>query len=308
MYTAGTGDLTTGKPPRPDDRLRVAGVSKAYSGAVALRLVDRGLPALDDTIGERLPRLPKAWHAVTLLQLLRHTSSLADYSADPRHRFDSRRLLDFVAGEPLRFAPGSLYAYANSDNIAVALMAEAVTGRRYEEPLTELVRPAGLRRTSLPQGYRMPEPYIHGYDVSPPAEPEDVSELGASGSWASGGIVTTPAEPGAFTSAYGGPSLASAGTRKEQLGFLPGGASEPAGPGTNAAGAAIFRYTTRCGELYGHTGNTPGYTLLAASTPDGARSLVFAVDTQGDKAVKARLPARLRTVQEDFACALPGDR
>ncbi|MEF2528531.1 serine hydrolase domain-containing protein [Streptomyces sp. CS62] len=139
VYTAGTGDLTTGKPPRPDDRLRVAGVSKAYSGAVALRLVDRGLPALDDTIGERLPRLPKAWHAVALLQLLRRTSGLADYSADPRHRFDSRRLLDFVAGEPLRFAPGSLYAYATSDNIAVALMAEAVTGRRYEELLAELV-------------------------------------------------------------------------------------------------------------------------------------------------------------------------
>ncbi|MFJ7262050.1 serine hydrolase [Streptomyces globosus] len=114
VYTAGTGDLTTGKPPRPDDRLRVAGVSKAYSGAVALRLVDRVLPA-------------------------RHTSGLADYSADPRHRFDSRRLLDFVAGEPLRFAPGSLYAYANSDNIAVALMAEAVTGRRYDALLAELV-------------------------------------------------------------------------------------------------------------------------------------------------------------------------
>ncbi|MHC6624812.1 serine hydrolase domain-containing protein [Streptomyces globosus] len=149
MYTAGTGDLTTGKPPRPDDRLRVAGVSKAYSGAVALRLVDRGLPALVDTIGERLPRLPKAWHAVALLQLLRHTSGLPDHRAapgfreiviaDPRHRFDSRRLLDFVAGEPLRFAPGSLYTYANSDNIAVALMAEAVTGRRYEELLAELV-------------------------------------------------------------------------------------------------------------------------------------------------------------------------
>ncbi|KUL44011.1 hypothetical protein ADL12_05535 [Streptomyces regalis] len=60
---------------------------------------------------------------------------MATLSADPRHRFDSRRLLDYVADQPLRFRPGSRYQYSNSDNIAVALMAEAATGARYERLL-----------------------------------------------------------------------------------------------------------------------------------------------------------------------------
>ncbi|MEU3370667.1 serine hydrolase domain-containing protein [Streptomyces sp. NPDC006711] len=320
VYTAGVGDIATGRPPSPDDHMRIASISKAYSGAVALRLVDEKLLSLDDTIGDRLPDQPADWHAVTLRQLLQHTSGLPDFSAapefrnilqsDPHHLFDPRALLDFVADQPLRFRPGSLYEYSNSDNIAVALMAEAATGRRYEDLLKDLVyRPLGLRQTSLPLGYRLPRPYLHGYDITPPAHAEDVSEaISASGVWASGGIVTTPKELGVFIRAYGGPALLSEQTRKEQLTFRPGDSSEPAGPGTNAAGLAIFQYTTRCGVLYGHTGNFPGYTQLAATTPDGTRSLTFSINTQTSKSNKPALLARLRTVEEDFACALLNDR
>ncbi|MFJ3206174.1 serine hydrolase domain-containing protein [Streptomyces sp. NPDC086989] len=320
VYTAGVGDVATGRRPDLDDHMRIASIAKAFSGAVALRLVDEGLLSLDDTMGERLPGRPAGWHAVTLRQLLQHTSGLPDYSAapeflsilqaDPRHLFDPRALLDFVADEPLLFRPGTLYQYSNSDNIAVALMAEQATGRRYEDLLRDLVyHPLGLRRTSLPLGYRLPRPYLHGYDVTPPAEPEDVSQaLSASGVWASGGIVSTPRELGTFIRAYGGPGLLSDKTRKEQLTFRPGDSSEPAGPGTNAAGLAIYRYSTRCGVLYGHTGNFPGYTQLAATTPDGTRSLTFSINTQVNKDNKPALLARLRTAQEDFACALLEDR
>lgn len=182
VVRAGVADLDSGRPIRADDHTRIASTAKAFSGAVALRLVDRRALSLDDTIGRRLPSLPRQWRSVTLRQLLNHTSGLPDYTqspefleiltADPRHHFDSRRLLDFVADEPLLFRPGSKYQYSNSDNIAVALMAEAATGRPYEQLLRDLVyRPLGLRDTSLPQGYEMPEPYMHGYDVTPPNPP-----------------------------------------------------------------------------------------------------------------------------------------
>ncbi|MGW6565895.1 serine hydrolase domain-containing protein [Streptomyces sp. NPDC054975] len=317
LYRAGVADIRTGRPPRAGDHMRIASVAKAFSGAVALRLVDRGKLDLGDTIGERLPSLPAAWHQVTLRQLLNHTSGLPDFSRapafveilreDPRHRFDSRRLLDFVAEEDLLFAPGSRYAYSNSDNIAVALMAEAVTGQRYEQLLEQLVyRPLDMRQTSLPQGYRLPRPYLHGYEVTPPAGPQDVSEiLSASGVWASGGIVSTPKDLSAFAAAWaGGPGFLSQETRRDQRTFIPGAASEPAGPGVNAGGLAIFRYTTRCGTLYGHTGNFPGYTQLAAGTGDGKRSLTFSINTQTSKSLKPELLAKVRAVQEDFVCAL----
>ena len=70
-------------------------------------------------------------------------------------------------------------------NIAVALMAEAATRIPYEQLLHKLVyRPLGLRDTSLPQGYRMPKPYLHGYDVMPPRPPRGGGEgQGLYGVW-----------------------------------------------------------------------------------------------------------------------------
>lgn len=316
VYRAGVADVRTGSAPRATDHMRLASVSKAYSGAVALRLVDQGRLKLDTTIGERLPALPAAWCKVTLRQLLNHTSGLPDFTestefrrilgTDPHHVFDSRKLLDFVADEPLVFPAGARYQYSNSDNIAAALMAEAATGRRYEDLLKQLVhQPLNLRQTSLPQGFRLPRPYRHGYAVDAPAPPVDVTELfGSSGVWASGAVVATPDDLTAFIRGYAGGGLLSPRTRKQQLTFVPGGASEPAGPGVNAAGLAIFRYTTRCGVLYGHTGNTAGYTQLAAATADGRRSLTFSITTQVSKSIKPALLARVRAVQEDFACAL----
>ncbi|QOV34101.1 beta-lactamase family protein [Streptomyces ferrugineus] len=316
VVRAGVADLDTGRRPEPHDHMRIASAAKAFSGAVALSLVDRRRLRLDDTLRERLPGLPRAWGSVTLRQLLNHTSGLPDYSeapafvntliANPRHRFDSRRLLDHVADQPLRFPPGTRYQYSNSDNIAVALMAEAATGVPYERLLGELVyRPLGLHRTSLPQGYRMPAPYLHGYDVSPPAPPEDVSELiSMSGVWAAGGIVSTPTDMTRFVRGYAGGRLYGRGVVREQRRWIPGAASEPAGPGRNDGGLGIFRYTTRCGVVLGHTGNTAGYTQLIAATPDGRRSLTFSVTTQTSARVKPDLLRRLRAVQESFVCAL----
>ncbi|QNS03118.1 serine hydrolase domain-containing protein [Streptomyces xanthii] len=320
VVQAGVADLDTGRAPRSGDAMRIASTAKAFSGAVALYLVEHRLLKLDDTLRERLPALPRAWGKVTLRQLLNHTSGLPDYSqtqafadtlrADPHHHFDSRRLLDYAADEPLRFRPGSRYQYSNSDNIAVALMAEAVTHVPYERLLAEIVYgPLGLHRTSLPQGFRMPEPYLHGYDVSPPEPTEDVSELiGMSGVWASGGIVSTPADMSRFIGAYAGGRLygPGRGVVREQRRWVPGGASEPAGPGRNDAGLALFRYTTRCGVVLGHTGNTAGYTQLIAATPDGRKSLTFSVNTQINQRSKPELLKRLRAVQENFVCALLG--
>jgi D-alanyl-D-alanine carboxypeptidase len=187
-------------------------------------------------------------------------------------------------------------------------MAEAATGKRYEQLLGGLVyRPLGLRDTSLPQGYELPEPYMHGYDVSPPSAPEDISEvLSASGVWASGGIVSTPADLTRFIRGYAGGALVSPATLREQRRWIDG-ASEPAGPGKNKAGAAIFRYSTRCGVVLGHTGNFPGYTQLIAATPDGRRSLTFSLTTQVNEATKPDLLKKLREVEENFVCALLND-
>jgi D-alanyl-D-alanine carboxypeptidase len=285
--------------------MRIASVAKTFSGAVTLSLVQSGDLELDDTIGELLPGQPAAWSRITLRQLLGHTSGLPDFSAtdaflsafseDPMRRFRPAELLAF-APDRLDFPPGSRYRYSNSDNIAAALMAEAATGRSYERLLRQRVYgPLGMRDTSLPSGSRLPRPFAHGYIAEPPGGPlEDVSEaFSASGAWASGGIVSTPADLTRFIRGYVGGRLFGARVQRAQRRMRPGD-SEPRGPGINRAGLALFRYRTRCGVVFGHTGNIPGYTQFIAASADGRRSATVAINRQitassGEPAAFARL-------------------
>ena len=78
----------------------------------------------------------------------------------------------------------------------------------------------------------------------------------------------TPAAPTTSSALY-----------KQQFTFR-SGSSEPTGPGQNSAGLAIFRYQTKYGTVYGHTGNTLGYTQFIAATADGSRSAVVSVNAQ----------------------------
>jgi D-alanyl-D-alanine carboxypeptidase len=290
-------------------------VAKAFSGAVALHLVQEGKLGLDDTIAQRLPSLPAAWGAVTVRQMLNHTSGLPDYtrsdgfikqaSTNPRGYVTPLDVVGWVSDDPLVFPSGSKYEYSNTDNIVVGLIAEAVTGSSYGSLLQSLVfDPAGLSQTSFPtRRISLPRPFIHGYMVDPPTKPQDVTTfLSPSGAWASGAIVSTPTDLNAFIRADLGQKFFGATEQAAQMTFVPGNSSPP-GPGNNAAGLALFRYTSRCGVVYGHTGNFPGYVQWAAATADGSRAVTTSLNIP---APKGRLLRQLRNVQADAVCALLG--
>jgi D-alanyl-D-alanine carboxypeptidase len=312
VLSAGRANLERRGAPRAADHMRIASVSKAFSGAVVLHLVSQGLIGLGDSLGHWLPSLPSEWAAVTVRQMLDHTSGLPDYTKsagfkkqfedDPTGYVAPGTIIDWVRGDDLDFTPGSRYEYSNTDNIVLAMIAEAATGKPYGTLLDQIVfAPARLRQTTFPTGVALPTPFIHGYVVAPPAKPQDVSTfLSPSGAWASGAIVSTPSDLGAFMRAYLGGRFFGAAARRAQLRFVPG-PSSPAGPGANAAGLGIFRYRTRCGTVYGHTGNFPGYTQFAAATLNGKRSVTTTLNIP---APSGALLKRLRAVQTAAVCAL----
>lgn len=289
--TRGTANVKTGRKPAVRDHYRIASIAKAYNGAVALALADRGLISLDDTVGEWLPGVLPFGNDVTIGQALHHTGGLPDYirseafvdqfTADPTAYVSPMDLLGFVRDTPLDFPPGAKYHYSDTDNIVVGLIAERATGLSYEAALRRYVyRPLGLTETTLPRTVKMPKPFIHGYEIEPGKDPDDVSHLlNPAGAWASGGIVSTADEVGRFFRAYVGARLFSPLTRSLQRDFI-AGSSSPPGPGTNDAGLAVFRYRTGCGSVFGHTGSFPGYRLFAASSSNGRRSVVFTVNAQ----------------------------
>ena len=315
VITVGTGVVGSATPPQATDHIRIASVSKAFSGAAALALVAQGKLSLDATIGQVLPTLPKAWAAVTLAELLHHTSGVPDFSASPAFQKavsaslqtapPPAQLLSYVADDPLEFPPGSRYEYSNSDNVVIGLMIQAATGVGYDSLLQQDVyQPLGLTQTSLPASATMPVPFMHGYAPEPGTNPEDASEVLAAGwAWAAGGIVSTPAEANRFVRGYVRGATTNAATRAKQFQFINGATSEPPGPGANAAGLAIFRYRTSCGTVYGHTGNTFGYTQFVAASANGADSVSLTVSAQISPSTNKALFPSLRHAFGLAVCA-----
>ena len=314
--SAGRSNIKKAGKPRPTDHMRIASVAKAFSGAVALNLVQAGKLSLDDTIGKVLPTMPSDWRAVTLRQLLHHTSGLPDYTksdgfikqaeTNPTGFVSPAKVISWVAKDPLVFKPDSKYEYSNTDNIVVGLMVESVTQQTYANELQKIVfGPTKLTQTSLPTKIGLPSPYIHGYQ--PATETEGAQDLtnflSPSGAWASGGIVSTPQNLNAFIRADLGLKFFDRAEQEQQMDWWVGGESSPPGPGKNSAGLALFRYQTKCGTVYGHTGNFPGYTQFAAATADGSRGITMSLNTA---APTGKLLAQLRRVQTTAVCDLLG--
>jgi D-alanyl-D-alanine carboxypeptidase len=314
LHTAGVADTSTGAKISGGDSMRLASVAKAFSGAAALSLVGDGSLSLDDTVGAKLPDQPAAWADVTVAQLLQHTSGVPDFSQNQEFQQavvasldvapPPAQLLSYVAGQPLEFTPGTKYEYSNSDNVLIGLIVQAVTGKSYEDALSARVyAPLGLASTSLPAGIDIPSPFVHGYDIDPPAAPADVTQPYAAGwAWASGGIVSTPQDANRFVRGYASGKTTTAKAKAAQYRFRPG-SSHPPGPGTNSVGLALFRYQTRCGVVFGHTGNTPGYTQFIAATRDGRRSTVVLVNAQITPSSNPKRFAELRTIDTLAVCA-----
>jgi D-alanyl-D-alanine carboxypeptidase len=315
VLRAGRANVKRPAAPTATEHMRIASIAKAFSAAVALHLAQEGSLDLDATIGQLLPNLPKAWASVTVREMLDHTSGIPDYTkskafvkqagSDPQGYVTPNQIVGWVRKDPLVFKPGSRYEYSNTDNIVVGLIAQSITHTPYPALVNRLVfQPAGLTQTTFPtKRILLPSPFIHGYVVEPGKAAMDVTSfLSPSGAWASGAIVSTPKDLGSFIRADLGLKFFGAAEQQQQLQFVRG-SSSPAGPGANSAGLGLFRYRTRCGTVYGHTGNFPGYTQFAAATADGSRSVTTTLNIP---APTGKLLKQLRAVQVNAVCALLG--
>jgi D-alanyl-D-alanine carboxypeptidase len=150
----GKANLEWDAAATPATVYRTGSVTKQFTAALVLQLVDSGRVRLDDAIATHLPAVPARWRAVTVRQLLNHTSGIRSYTSTPagRRRFAEDlppdTLVMTTAGDSLEFAPGSAWNYNNTGYLLLGMLLERVTGRPYETLLAErLFRPVGLTET-----------------------------------------------------------------------------------------------------------------------------------------------------------------
>ncbi|MEV0304815.1 serine hydrolase domain-containing protein [Streptomyces prasinus] len=321
---SGVGDPVSGRPVPEDGHLRLGSVTKMFVATVVLQLVEEKRLTLDRTVEELLPGVVTGagndGRAITLRDLLRHTSGLYDYTADvfPEHSaaaYYARRwhvyrpaqLVAMAVRHAPAFPPGTDWEYSNTNYVLAGMVVEKVTGRSWEQEVRDRVlRPLGLRHTDVP-GTRpfLPQPHAANHqqftpdgpmvDTTIPYRPFDLGADGAMTGTArdlnrflTGLVRGRLLEPAAFAA-------------MRTTVPMPRDRDHPAG---TRSGLGLFFTPLSCGGGYlGHGGSGFGYLVRAAITTDGRRSVTVSTHSRpGDPRTADRQEDILRRLVDRALC------
>jgi D-alanyl-D-alanine carboxypeptidase len=201
----GFADLENDVPATGETVYRIGSVTKQFTSAAIMRLVEQGKLSLDDTLQKFLPGFPSQGNRVTIRHLLNHTSGIRSYTGlgpkwarTVRLDLPTDSMVALFANEPFDFKPGDAYRYNNSAYFLLGVIIEKLSGRTYGQYLQdEFFTPLGLKGTTYCDQAPIIKRRAQGYALRPEggfinAEPLSMTQPYAAGSLCStvGDLVT----------------------------------------------------------------------------------------------------------------------
>ncbi len=153
-----TGDAAPELPAGPSVLWPVASISKVYTAATVMRLVEEGELTLNTPVCVFVPEFTgDGRDDVKVRHLLTHTAGLMYESPEMEARLAAHTpMCDLIAEavrSPLLFRPGTELRYADYHYLLAGHVAERATGVPFAELVrTRVLEPAGLSQTFLPPG------------------------------------------------------------------------------------------------------------------------------------------------------------
>ena len=124
----------------PEAKFRIGSITKQFTAACILQLIEAGKLSLDDKLSKFYPDFPKG-DSVSIHMLLNHTSGIASYT-DQRNFMEVATLpwskdsiISYFKKRPYNFSPGTKWAYNNSGYFLLGCIIEKVSGQSYDEYL-----------------------------------------------------------------------------------------------------------------------------------------------------------------------------
>jgi D-alanyl-D-alanine carboxypeptidase len=303
--TSGVADLQAGGPVNVDGYFRMGSNTKTFVSVVLLQLVGEGRLSLDDTVERWLPKVVAGngnnGAAITVRQLLQHTSGIYDYTNDllaqigsvadyQKFRFASftpQQLVALAMAHQPDFAPGQGWNYSNTNYVLIGMIIKKVTGRDWATEVTNrVIRPLHLRHTFAPGGdTTLPMPHASAYvylDRNTPIETADESVTWAD---AAGALVTTASDLNRFWAAIGRGDLLRPAQRKQIRTTVLATAFQEDRPGLRYGLGLQWAPLTCGGGYWGHDGDVPGFSTRSAVSEDGRTTAVISISTSADTPV-----------------------
>jgi len=171
VYKKGFGmaNMEWSIPNSADTKFRIASVTKQFTAALVLQLVEEGKIKLDGKITDYLTDYRKdTGEKVTIHQLLNHTSGIPDYRDVSRNPYSAADFVKKHVSGDLEFEPGSKYKYNNGGYSILGAIIEKVTGKSYETVLQErILKPLGMTNSGYAHNSTLLEKHASSYEKTP---------------------------------------------------------------------------------------------------------------------------------------------
>lgn len=182
----GHADRANRIPNTIETRFAMASGCKGFTAAAVWLLIEEGRIALETRLSDCVTS--RQFHfgsAVTIGQLLNHTSGIPDYFSEEiesdyaalwreRPCYGMKSVRDFLPlfeAQPMKAAPGQGFVYNNAGFILLGLVVEELTGQDFRAFVAErILGPCGMTRSGYFAMDVLPEQCARGYLSPDPAD------------------------------------------------------------------------------------------------------------------------------------------
>ena len=311
-HAYGYADREKRSPATVDTYYEIGSITKQFTAAAILQLLEAGKLHLDDKLSVYLPDAPHAGE-VTLRQLLAQVSGMPEYlyaldaagALSKPASFD--QLMSYIAGKPLDFPPGSRWAYCNTNYILLGRVIEVVTHESYQHYVqTHLLDLTGMTHTfTTADEARLPG-MATGY-ASDQGKVGQGRVIAATVGWSAGFLVSTVADLEKWNEALRGGQIVT----PADYALMSTSGKTTTGEDTGY-GFGLFVDSIDDQPRVGHTGGSYGFTTANEYFPRQDVQIIaftnLAVDPEsGERVANAVFEALYPAIAAEAAKPAPGE-
>ena len=287
----GFANMEWGTLNQSDTRFRLGSITKQFTSMLVMQLVQQGRIKLDGKIRDYLPDYPKkTGDKITIYHLLTHTSGIPSYTGFANFRRDLERnaytpdaFVKMFSDSGLLFEPGTQWSYSNSGYFLLGAVIEKVTGKSYEQMLSEnILAPLKMEGTGYDHSQAIITKRAAGYEKRGDKY-VNADYLDMSLPYSAGSLYSTVEDLFVWDQALYGDKLISAVNKAKM--FTPFLNNYACGWGT---AATLVGSTTDTVSTLEHGGGINGFNTLICRVPREKHLIVLLNNTGGARLASIR--------------------
>ncbi|GHA42692.1 D-Ala-D-Ala carboxypeptidase [Salinimicrobium marinum] len=263
----GFSDLDNQVRNTENTKFRIGSISKTFTAAVIMQLVEEGKLQLDTKLAEFFPDIPNAFE-ITVEDLLRHQSGLFNFTNKKEYleyleeSKTKEELLEIFIANGTVSKPGEKNEYSNTNYVLLSFIAEDVDSSSLKDILEKrIVAPLQLQNTYF--GGKINTANSEAFSYRKKGKWIPTSETDTSIPMGAGGVVSTPSDLTTFfTALFSGEVVKP--EMLEEMKAMP-----------NKFGIGLFSYPFADKIFYGHDGGIDGFSSIAIYNPEDGLSVAY---------------------------------